>query len=118
MPDLRSEGDRGVRRSLELCATRPGEPGDGPSPYRAVHARFDPRIGHRRACPARHHDPAALPWLVATASDGLPHGQCRTDVTVQGDGSLVRPLDRIMSYNSFGHMFRVTTFGESHGPAI
>lgn len=23
-----------------------------------------------------------------------------------------------MSYNSFGHMFRVTTFGESHGPAI
>jgi len=23
-----------------------------------------------------------------------------------------------MSYNSYGHMFRVTTFGESHGPAI
>jgi len=23
-----------------------------------------------------------------------------------------------MSYNSFGHVFRVTTFGESHGPAI
>ncbi|MGO9172528.1 MAG: chorismate synthase [Rhodomicrobium sp.] len=23
-----------------------------------------------------------------------------------------------MSYNSFGHMFRVTTWGESHGPAI
>jgi len=23
-----------------------------------------------------------------------------------------------MSFNSFGHMFRVTTFGESHGPAI
>src|SRR6266481_5133178 len=23
-----------------------------------------------------------------------------------------------MSYNTFGHMFRVTTFGESHGPAI
>jgi chorismate synthase len=23
-----------------------------------------------------------------------------------------------MSYNSFGHMFRITTFGESHGPAI
>ncbi|HJW42370.1 MAG TPA: chorismate synthase [Rhizomicrobium sp.] len=23
-----------------------------------------------------------------------------------------------MSYNSFGHLFRVTTFGESHGPAI
>src|SRR5262245_12711626 len=23
-----------------------------------------------------------------------------------------------MSYNSFGHMFRMTTFGKSHGPAI
>src|ERR1700686_3900917 len=23
-----------------------------------------------------------------------------------------------MSFNTFGHMFRVTTFGESHGPAI
>ncbi|MEO9167131.1 MAG: chorismate synthase, partial [Aestuariivirga sp.] len=23
-----------------------------------------------------------------------------------------------MSHNTFGHMFRVTTFGESHGPAI
>lgn len=23
-----------------------------------------------------------------------------------------------MSYNSFGHMFRITTFGESHGPAL
>jgi len=23
-----------------------------------------------------------------------------------------------MSFNTFGHMFRVTTFGESHGAAI
>src|SRR6185503_12246378 len=23
-----------------------------------------------------------------------------------------------MSFNTFGHMFRMTTFGESHGPAI
>src|SRR3954470_17540459 len=23
-----------------------------------------------------------------------------------------------MSYNTFGHMFRMTTFGESHGPAL
>ena len=23
-----------------------------------------------------------------------------------------------MSHNSFGHLFRVTTFGESHGPGI
>ena len=25
---------------------------------------------------------------------------------------------RLMSFNSFGHLFRVTTWGESHGPAI
>jgi chorismate synthase len=25
---------------------------------------------------------------------------------------------KLMSYNTFGHLFRVTTFGESHGPAI
>ena len=25
---------------------------------------------------------------------------------------------RVMSFNTFGHLFRVTTFGESHGPAI
>ena len=24
----------------------------------------------------------------------------------------------LMSYNTFGHLFRVTTFGESHGAAI
>src|ERR1700755_2398920 len=23
-----------------------------------------------------------------------------------------------MSFNTFGHLFRVTTFGESHGPAV
>src|SRR6185312_15462364 len=26
--------------------------------------------------------------------------------------------DSAMSHNTFGHLFRVTTFGESHGPAI
>src|ERR1700759_2995818 len=25
---------------------------------------------------------------------------------------------KLMSFNTFGHMFRVTTFGESHGPAL
>ncbi len=33
-----------------------------------------------------------------------------------GSGTRFRGL--IMSHNSFGHLFRVTTFGESHGPAI
>jgi chorismate synthase len=27
-------------------------------------------------------------------------------------------ISGIMSFNTFGHLFRVTTFGESHGPAI
>src|SRR5437016_9640297 len=29
-----------------------------------------------------------------------------------------REIGRRMSHNSFGHFFRVTTFGESHGPVI
>ncbi len=29
-----------------------------------------------------------------------------------------QPAPVAMSYNSFGHMFRLTTFGESHGPAL
>src|SRR5579872_6718559 len=28
------------------------------------------------------------------------------------------PKSSLMSFNTFGHLFRVTTFGESHGPAI
>ena len=30
----------------------------------------------------------------------------------------IRPHRSTMSFNTFGHLFRVTTFGESHGPAI
>lgn len=32
--------------------------------------------------------------------------------------SLEVRLDSLMSHNTFGHLFRVTTWGESHGPAI
>ncbi len=40
-----------------------------------------------------------------------------------GQGHEARPLSRshqgsTMSHNSFGHLFRVTTWGESHGPAL
>src|SRR5512133_1766952 len=42
-----------------------------------------------------------------------------------GAGYSVRPAflretihSSVMSYNTFGHMFRVTTFGESHGVAL
>jgi chorismate synthase len=30
----------------------------------------------------------------------------------------IAPYKKIMSHNSFGHLFRITTWGESHGPAI
>jgi chorismate synthase len=35
-----------------------------------------------------------------------------------GNDSFLVGRKRIMSFNTFGHMFRVTTFGESHGVAI
>ena len=40
-----------------------------------------------------------------------------------GDTAALCPYDgwesrRAMSHNTFGHLFRVTTFGESHGPAL
>lgn len=37
-----------------------------------------------------------------------------------GEGAGYHTADRTnaMSFNTFGHMFRVTTFGESHGPAL
>ena len=34
------------------------------------------------------------------------------------DGFAAQFLQTRMSHNTFGHLFRVTTFGESHGPAI
>src|SRR3954463_2429455 len=37
----------------------------------------------------------------------------RYDLTLFG-----KPSGSAMSFNTFGHMFRVTTFGESHGVAI
>jgi chorismate synthase len=40
----------------------------------------------------------------------------RSDAT--GSENAQANPDRTMSHNSFGHLFRVTTFGESHGPAI
>src|SRR5712691_9306388 len=33
-------------------------------------------------------------------------------------GTISRQLSEFMSFNTFGHLFRVTTFGESHGAAL
>src|SRR5437588_7640547 len=35
-----------------------------------------------------------------------------------GAGYHTARAETLMSFNTFGHLFRVTTFGESHGPAI
>jgi chorismate synthase len=43
------------------------------------------------------------------ARDGISHAQI---------GSTRSARLNLMSHNTFGHLFRVTTFGESHGPAI
>jgi chorismate synthase len=53
--------------------------------------------------PARPTARAVLVWL--------PFSTCPTLGKEQGK-------ERPMSMNSFGHLFRVTTWGESHGPAL
>src|SRR3954470_21371366 len=45
------------------------------------------------------------------------HGRARFDPPTIA-GYHTRTSGTAMSFNTFGHMFRVTTFGESHGPAI
>src|SRR6056297_2998795 len=42
--------------------------------------------------------------------NGLRHGRC--PARSSGKGA------QTMSLNTFGHLFRVTTWGESHGPAL
>jgi chorismate synthase len=44
--------------------------------------------------------------------------QCRQFDRPRGAGYHSRGGLDLMSHNTFGHLFRVTTFGESHGPAI
>ena len=48
-------------------------------------------------------------------SGAMPWSYCSPDLN--GNPKSGYPLP-VMSHNTFGHLFRVTTFGESHGPAI
>src|ERR1700687_2279559 len=71
---------------------------------------------------------AASPPCVGGRKRAVPprHGQCAparssaprwlTLICVRATKPSGRP--NLMSYNTFGHLFRVTTFGESHGAAI
>src|SRR5215813_606060 len=70
----------------------------------------------RRA--ARDVDAACWRHRDAAASR-LPHGFARLPVRfIKPPARLVAHSPDFMSFNTFGHLFRVTTFGESHGPAI
>src|SRR6202795_2085125 len=59
---------------------------------------------------------ACAPKTGATATVTAPSG-CKGYLK-----SRLEPISRVrrnaMSHNTFGHLFRVTTWGESHGPAI
>jgi chorismate synthase len=45
------------------------------------------------------------------------HNRCRA-IEIDARRVPIRANDQPMSHNTFGHLFRVTTWGESHGPAI
>jgi hypothetical protein len=53
------------------------------------------------------------------APDIARSAQLQTPAPAAGGARQERPrMTKLMSHNSFGHLFRVTTWGESHGPAI
>src|SRR6266446_6684312 len=56
-------------------------------------------------------------WPVKGALSAV-YASRRGDLTATATRATTRLERNSMSYNTFGHMFRVTTFGESHGLAI
>src|SRR5260221_13575831 len=56
-------------------------------------------------------------WPVKGALSAV-YASRRGDLTATATRATTRPERNSMSFNTFGHLFRVTTFGESHGPAI
>src|SRR5712691_9191180 len=47
-----------------------------------------------------------------------PRELCKFRGSVHKAGHDLKQLSEFMSFNTFGHLFRVTTFGESHGAAL
>src|SRR6202045_1279585 len=68
------------------------------------------RDGARHAAGANAFDP------MIGAGYQTRHAPCSKPFSV--DPRHWRTKSYTMSFNTFGHMFRVTTFGESHGTAI
>src|SRR6266446_6449870 len=56
-------------------------------------------------------------WPVKGALSAV-YASRRGDLTATATRATTRPERNSMSFNTFGHLFRVTTFGESHGLAI
>src|SRR5215813_4884462 len=80
----------------------------------AAHRRIDGAAG----VPRGTRTPRAGGHRDAAASR-LPHGFARLPVRfIKPPARLVAHSPDFMSFNTFGHLFRVTTFGESHGAAI
>src|ERR1700694_561766 len=71
-------------------------------PALGFHGLNRKRATPKPLCPARTARSRAARWL--------------TLIRVRATKPSGRP--NLMSYNTFGHLFRVTTFGESHGVAI
>src|SRR4051812_7341304 len=98
-----------------MAAPRRRKPRRTSWPGRGFPEISDRERRHRLACRHCPNDPGTLPrpgcrrcsCFPATARDNHPPR------SRHGNG-----LERLMSFNTFGHLFRVTTFGESHGPAL
>ena len=76
---------------------------------RAVARVGDPPVADGAWFDPRAPRPYNRGILKASRKASSFHGKC-------GDHNA--PATEPMSHNSFGHLFRVTTFGESHGPAL
>src|SRR5215813_11690598 len=88
------------------CAFRKTRPRCGSCPQ--AHRLRVRRSGRSRVCAAALH---------AAARPGHVPLQPRPGRSIKRATDAPAARDR-MSFNTFGHLFRVTTFGESHGVAI
>jgi chorismate synthase len=66
----------------------------------------------------RGHTAAVRPTRAAANRKAAQHDEPRVFDPVGRAGYHTALKARPMSFNTFGHLFRVTTFGESHGPAL
>jgi chorismate synthase len=73
--------------------------------------------GANGAAPLPARAPACFA-IVAAQCAQAPSELCKFRGSVHKAGHDLKQLCAFMSFNTFGHLFRVTTFGESHGAAL